>query len=44
MVPGHEIVGIVARVGSAVKKLKTNDHVGVVEINSGVAKRKWLGD
>ena len=29
MVPGHEIVGIVARVGSAVKKFKTNDRVGV---------------
>ena len=29
MVPGHEIVRIVARVGSAVKKFKTNDRVGV---------------
>jgi uncharacterized zinc-type alcohol dehydrogenase-like protein len=29
MVPGHEIVGIVARVGSVVKKFKTNDRVGV---------------
>ena len=29
MVPGHEIVGIVARVGSAVKKFKTNNRVGV---------------
>ena len=29
MVPGYEIVGIVARVGSAVKKFKTNDRVGV---------------
>jgi alcohol dehydrogenase (NADP+) len=29
MVPGHEIVGIVAQVGSAVKKIKTNDRVGV---------------
>lgn len=28
-VPGHEIVGIVAPVGSAVKKFKTNDRVGV---------------
>ena len=29
MVPGHEIVGTVAQVGSAVKKFKTNDRVGV---------------
>jgi uncharacterized zinc-type alcohol dehydrogenase-like protein len=29
MVPGHEIVGTIARVGSAVKKFKTNDRVGV---------------
>ena len=29
MVPGHEIVGTVAQVGSAVKKVKTNDRVGV---------------
>jgi uncharacterized zinc-type alcohol dehydrogenase-like protein len=28
MVPGHEMVGIVAQVGSAVKKFKTNDCVG----------------
>jgi len=29
MVPGHEIVGTVAQVGSAVKKFKTSDRVGV---------------
>ena len=29
MVPGHEIVGIVTKVGSAVKKYKTGDKVGV---------------
>ena len=28
MVPGHEMVGIVVRAGSAVKKFKTNDRVG----------------
>jgi uncharacterized zinc-type alcohol dehydrogenase-like protein len=29
MVPGHEIVGKVSRVGSAVRKLKVGDHAGV---------------
>jgi len=29
MVPGHEIVGTVAQVGSTVKKFKTSDRVGV---------------
>lgn len=29
MVPGHEIVGVVTSVGSAVKKFKVGDHVGV---------------
>jgi uncharacterized zinc-type alcohol dehydrogenase-like protein len=29
MVPGHEIVGRVVKVGSAVKKLKAGDHAGV---------------
>ena len=29
MVPGHEIVGTVARIGSTVKKFKTGDRVGV---------------
>ncbi len=29
MVPGHEIAGIVSRVGAAVTKFKTGDHVGV---------------
>src|SRR5579859_3327232 len=29
MVPGHEIVGKVTRVGPSVKKYKVGDHVGV---------------
>jgi uncharacterized zinc-type alcohol dehydrogenase-like protein len=29
MVPGHEIVGIVERVGDQVTKVKQGDHVGV---------------
>jgi uncharacterized zinc-type alcohol dehydrogenase-like protein len=29
MVPGHEIAGVVAQVGSAVTKFKVGDHVGV---------------
>ncbi|STY28413.1 oxidoreductase, Zn-dependent and NAD(P)-binding [Legionella wadsworthii] len=29
MVPGHEIAGIVAQVGSSVRKFKVGDHVGV---------------
>ncbi|KTD66824.1 zinc-type alcohol dehydrogenase-like protein [Legionella steelei] len=29
MVPGHEIVGIVSKVGSSVSKFKVGDHVGV---------------
>ena len=29
MVPGHEIAGVVSRVGSAVKKFKVGDAVGV---------------
>jgi uncharacterized zinc-type alcohol dehydrogenase-like protein len=29
MVPGHEIAGVVTRVGASVKKFKVGDHVGV---------------
>ncbi|KAF5184600.1 Alcohol dehydrogenase protein [Thalictrum thalictroides] len=29
LVPGHEIVGVVTKVGSSVKKFKVGDHVGV---------------
>ena len=31
MVPGHEITGIVSRVGDKVEKFKVGDRVGVVE-------------
>ena len=29
MVPGHEITGVVERVGSKVRKVRAGDHVGV---------------
>jgi uncharacterized zinc-type alcohol dehydrogenase-like protein len=43
LVPGHEVVGIVAAVGAAVDRLRVGQRVGVGPINGSCMKCEWCG-